>query len=172
MSRTTNIEFDWEQFDDQYVGGSRLVENKSVKTNGREKVYCHESYAQDLYDKMDAYFNGRSISPKDQEEGTLYSITDIKAISKHEVRLDSDNGMSSVVDLTKEKLFLDSVSCKSVSEFIQNLEDPNFKSSLLSTNVVAKVVDNNRISIWEGRCAVVEGELMKDLNSMLILLKY
>lgn len=165
MRNTNSVEFDWEQFDDQYVGGSRLVENKSIKTKGREKVYCHESYAQDLYDKMDAYFNGRSISPKDQEEGVIYSIKDIKPISDHEVRLDSDNGMSSVVDLSKEKMFLDSISCKNISEFIKRLDDSEFKSAILGSNIVAKVVDNNRVSIWEGMCALIEQDMMNDLNS-------
>ena len=158
-----NDTFDWSLYEDGYTG-SNLKVNHKVKTNGNDKVYCHEPYAQELYDIMEAHFNGRSISAKDSLTGSVYTVDDICAVSNHEVRIDSINGNSSIVDMNKETQFIKSIGMKTVGEFMNCVNDNTFKKNLLSLELFAKQVDKNRTSIWEGYKAKIEFDLMQELK--------
>lgn len=158
-----NDTFDWSQYEDGFTG-SNLKVNTKVKTKNGDKVYCHEPYAQELYDLMEAYFNGRSISAKDNLTGSLYSVDDIHAVSDHEIRIDSLNGSSTIIDMNKETQFIKSVGIDNVKGFMNCLNDDSFKKNLLSLELFAKQVDKNRTSIWEGYKAKVEFDLMQELK--------
>lgn len=158
-------DFDWSLYEDGYTGGNSLRVNKNVKTKRCDKVYCHEPYAQDLYDMMEAWFEGRNFAPKDTKEGSLYTIDGIEKISDHEVIIDSSNGMSAVVDLNKESQFIHSLGMANAREFLYAItEHPEFKNELLKSDLCAKVVENNRVSIWDGYRAKVEAGLFEELR--------
>ena len=158
--------FDWSLYDNGYTGGSSLKVNKSVKTNGSDKVYCHEPYAQELYDMYEAWFNGRNVvSPKDCLKGTVYALNDIHPISDHEVSVDTGCGMSAVIDLTKEKEYLTTLGCSSPKSFIRALnEAEGFKESVIANGLAGKVVDNGRISLWKGHLSKIEYEFMEQIK--------
>jgi hypothetical protein len=45
-------DFDWSMYEDGWNGRSLKI-NKNVKVNNpKDKVYCHEAYAQEVYDKL------------------------------------------------------------------------------------------------------------------------
>lgn len=163
---TPDENFNWSLYENGYTGGSSMVPNRKVKTNGKDVCYCHEPYAQSLYDMYDAYFAGRGfIAPKDLSESKVFVISDITKVSSHEVLVDSDNGMSAVVDMNKEGMFLNSIGVESVEAFVSIIENnPQYKKALLEMNVCAKVVDNGRISLWDGYCAKIESELFEELQ--------
>jgi len=163
----SNDNFDWSLYDDGYVGGTSLKVNKKVKVNSpSDKVYCHESYAQELYDMYENWFNGRNvISPKDSLKGTVYSITDIRPASDHEVTVDTGFGMSAVIDLNKEKEYLNSINCSSVKSFVKAIkESAEFKKSVIESGLAGKVVDNGRVSLWEGHLSKIEFEFMEQIK--------
>lgn len=164
-SYTPNDDFDWSLYEGGYNGSNRLIPNKKVKTKPGDVCYCHEPYAQELYDRMTAYFEGRSFTPKDSQQGTTHYINDINMVSEHEVVIDSNNGMSSVVDLNKETMFLKSLGMESPKEFIYAItKHPEFKQQLLQTELYAKVMENDRVSIWDGYCAKIESGFFEELR--------
>lgn len=166
QTKYTNVQpladFDWEQYENGY-NGSNLVNNPNVKTKHGEPVYCHEPYAQELYDKMEAYFSGHAYTPKDQISGSLYNVKDITITSDHEIVLDTDGGMSAVVDMNKEHQFIDSIGLSGVSQFMAALKNPEMKETILQHARTAKVVAN-RVSIWEGLRSNIESEFMSQLQ--------
>jgi len=160
--------FDWTLYDNGYKGGSSLVVNKSVKVNNKkDKVYCHEPYAQELYDIYEAHMNGSyNGGAKDALKGTVYTVTDIRAVSDHEISVDTANGMSAVIDLNKEKQYLDTLNCKSVDLFVSAVKTrPDFRKSLIDSNLNAKVMDNGRVSLWDGHLAKIESEFIAQIKN-------
>lgn len=164
-SFTPNNDFDWSLYENGYVGGAHLIPNPKVKTRHGDVCFCHEPYAQELYDRMDAYFHGTTFTPKDSHDGATYSIDGIKGVSDHEVIIDSNNGMSCVVDLNKEAMFLKSLGMTTPAEFIDAITNhPEFKAELLKSDLYTKVVDKNRVSIWEGYRAKIESGFFEELR--------
>jgi len=164
-SYTPNDDFNWDLYENGYNGGTKLVINRKVKAKKGDKVYCHEPYAQELYDRMEACMSGVKLAPKDSMEGALYSIDDIYAVSDHEIMIDSNNGMSNVVDLNKETQFIHSIGLNDAKQFVQAIkQNQQFKKDLLNADLFAKVVDNNRVSIWDGYRAKIESGFFEELN--------
>lgn len=157
--------FDWSLYEDGYTGGSKLKRNKSVKTHGTDIVYSHEPYAQELYDMYEAWFNGRDISAaKDSLKGTLYSFDNIKVVSDHEISLDSATGMTAIIDLNKEKKFLNTLGCPTVESFIINFEaSPEYRKTVIDTGIIGKVTDNGNISLWDGHLSKIEHEFQHQI---------
>ena len=155
--------FDWSLYENGY-NGKNLVPNRSVKTNNGDGVYCHELYAQQLYDRMEAHFSGQVYPPKDQITGSIYNVKSITKVSDHEVLLDTFGGMSAVVDMNKEHQFIDSIGCGNVKNFMLALKDPESKEIILQRARTAKVVEN-RVSIWEGVRANIEYDFMEQVKS-------
>ena len=164
----SNDNFDWSLYENGYTGGNSLVVNKSVKVKSpNDKVYCHEPYAQALYDMYEAYTDGSNkYNPKDALKGTVYSVTDIRAVSDHEISIDTTNGMSAVIDLNKEKQYLDTLNCRSVDLFVAAVKTrPDFRKSLIENNLNAKVIDNGRVSLWDGHLAKIEAEFVAQIKN-------
>ena len=166
-----NADFDWDLYADGYNGGSKLVINRKVKTkNPKDKVYSHEPYAQELEDRMNAYyehvpFKAKTVC-KDMFVGNTYDIIDIYPVSSCEVGIDSDNGMTAVVDMNKETQFLDAINCSSIEMFMKAItfvED--FKRSLLENHLTAVVNNTGRVSLWDGLRSKVENALVSQLNT-------
>jgi ribosomal protein S1 len=153
--------FDWESYENGY-NGYNLVKNETIKTRKGDKVFCHDSYAEELYKKM----CGERIvqtTAKDEVVGALHHVVDINQRSDHEVVLDTDGGMSAVVDMNKETEFVDSIGCEGVDHFMMALKNPENKELILKFAKTAKVVQN-RVSIMEGVRANVEMEFMNQLK--------
>ena len=156
-------DFDWDLYENGY-NGTNLKVNLNVSAKRGEKVFCHESYAQDLYDRIEAHFQGKTYTPKDQISGTVYKVNDIESVSGHEIRIDTDGGMSAIIDMTKEHQFLDSIGCNGVNQFMIALKDPELKETILQHAKNVKVV-SNRVSIWEGVRANIENGMMEQLKT-------
>lgn len=159
--------FDWSLYDTGYEGGTKLRANKTVKTNGKDVVYSHEPYAQEMYDAYEAWFNGRNVTAaKDNLRGTLYAFNDIKVLSDHEVALDTCAGMSTVIDLNKEKKFLNSIGCPDAKSFVMSVEaSSEYKESVLKSGIIGKVTENGNISLWDGHLSKIEYEFAQQLKN-------
>lgn len=155
--------FDWALYENGY-NGKNLIPNRSVKTKNGDIAYCHEAYAQDLYDRMVAHFGGQIYTPKDQITGSVYNVKSITQVSDHEVLLDTFGGMSAVVDMNKEHQFIRSIGCETVNNFMLALKDPESKEIILQHAKTAKSV-GNRVSIWEGVRSNIESEFMSQVKS-------
>lgn len=159
-------DFDWGLYENGYTGGNTLVVNNAVKTNGKDKVYCHEAYAQELYDMMEAHFKGQAIGPKDQLRDTIHEVSDIRAASDHEVVVDSPNGASARIDLNKELSYIRSLGYENVKEFVDDVRARKKEiMDELGSNMAVKVLDKNRVSLWEGKLAKIKAEFANQLKN-------
>ena len=163
-----NDNFDWTPYEHGYRGGNSLVANPSVKVNdNKHKVYCHESYAQELYNMIVNHVAGRSfVEPKDMVNGSIHNVVNVSVASDHEILIDTAAGASAIVDLTKERQYLDKIGVSNYSELIHNLKaSTSYKQALIETGVVGKVVNGGRISLWEGHLSKIEREFMEQINN-------
>lgn len=160
----SNDNFDWSMYEDGYNGYS-LKKNESIKTSDKNSiVYSHESYAAEDIKKYEGYMNA-AYTAKDPTKGTVYSIVDVRTVSNHEVAIDTNNGMSAVIDLNKEKQFIDAIGCESVGEFTHAVStSEEYKKSLIDSNLAAKVLQGGRISLWEGHLSKIEADFMEQIK--------
>ncbi len=85
----------------------RLIENSSIKKrNPNHKIYCEESYAQDMYDKLCGIFNDEKIESKDMQIGQMCKA-EVISIKDGEILVQADNTQSVYLDLRKEKRFFE-----------------------------------------------------------------
>lgn len=158
--------FDWTPYEDGWDGVSLRVNKKIKLQDPHDKVYCHEAYAQDLYDMICAHAAGRPVVAKDCSKNSLHDVVDIRKVSDHEVSVDTAGGMTAVIDLNKERQYLETLNCKDASVFVTAVESSeSFKKSLLDTGVIAKVVNNGRISLWDGHLSKIEAEFIDQIKN-------
>jgi hypothetical protein len=173
MTKTTgrtlfcsDSEFDWSLYENGYTGGHTLIVNKSVKTKGKDKVYCHESYAQEIYDLMGSHFSGHEIGPKDQLRDTIHEVSDIRVASDHEVIVDSPNGSSARIDLNKEIAYIHSLGYSSVKDFVNDVRTRKEQiMNEVGNTMAVKVIAKNRVSLWEGKLAKIKAEFAEELQN-------
>jgi predicted RNA-binding protein with RPS1 domain len=159
--------FDWSAYEDGWNGRSLKV-NKSVKTkNKKDKIYCHESYAQDLYKR----FTGEAPVSKEVRANTIVNITGFDTVSKDELLVSVSNGANNlVIDLNKEQRFFNTLQLSNgermtKESFIACLQDPEAKQSLLSMNLKAKVGSNkDKGSIWDGYVESMKQEMIEQIT--------
>lgn len=161
---SSNNNFDWSMYEDGYNGAS-LKPNTSIKTSDKTSVvYSHEPYAAEVLPLYESYMNA-AYTAKDPTKGTVYSIVDVHAVSDHELAIDTDNGMSAVIDLNKEKQFIDAIGCSSIDVFTKAVNtSEEYKKSLIESNLAAKVLQGGRISLWEGHLSKIESEFMEQIK--------
>lgn len=164
-------EFDWSAYEDGW-NGRGLNPNTRVNAKSGDKVYCHESYAKDLYDKM----NGVVISGnKEIAKNTLVSISDIRLVDNDTIMLTVNDGANNViVDLNKEDKFFNQLTYTEGNEtkamtketFVKAIGVPTFKQSLLSMNLNAKVGSSvEKASIWDGYVENLTNELKEQITA-------
>ena len=159
--------FDWGPYDNGYDGGYSLVENPNVKVHSGDKCYCHESYAQELYDLITAYMEGnrKGLFPKDSKKGRLYTINSIKKIGDTEVLVSTD-AMSLTVDMNKERQYLEFLGIPDPRKFVKAIaEQSGFEEEVIKTGPIAKVLEGGRISLWEGHLSKIESEFIDQVKN-------
>ena len=160
-------DFDWSIYEDGYNGKTRKINKKVVveKDGSRTKIMCHEPYAQELYNM---YMNKTTVNefvPKDLVKNTIFTVTDIIPVSNTEVIVDTIGGGSARIDLVKDKEYLSTINCSDVATFVNSLaKSKTFKSEFLALNPVIKVVNKDRISLWEGHKSKTEKEFMDQIK--------
>lgn len=160
--------FDWEAFEDGW-NGTGLKVNKKVKTrpNSKDKVYSHERYAQDLYNRMKKM---RVENVKDIKKGASVSISNLEVVDDKTLVATVGNGASNItIDLTKENNFLriltpeHDMTREQFTDALQN--SPEFKKQLLSNRLTARVgTDVEKGSIWDGYIEQFTNELKEQIT--------
>lgn len=165
MSNFNNDNFDWSIYDNGYNGHNLKENKKVVKTDPKTKVYCHEHYAQDLYNHYMNVPTATNFMAKDMLKNSIFTVSDITPVSATEVIVDTIGGGSARIDLLKEKDYLRHIGCDNIATFVKSLtESSSYKKSLMDTMPVVKVVDSNRISLWEGHKHNTEQEFMQQIK--------
>lgn len=169
LGNVGNPDFDWSLYENGWNGTSLKI-NKKVKTkNSSEKIYCHESYAQDLYNTMSGI---KVENAKDIKKGGMVAISDIRVIDDNTIMATVGGGASNlIVDLNKEGRFFSLLSyggeIMNKQSFVKTLkENPEFKRQVLSMDLTAKVgTDTERGSIWDGYVEKMTNELKEQITN-------
>ena len=148
-------DFPWDLYEDGWNGKS-LKPNKKVQTiksgKNRDKVFCHEANAQDVYNK----FSGQVVENKEVKKNTLVKISDISLIDDNTALITINNGANNIiVDLNKETKFFNMFNAGNrtmdKNMFVQHIATPEFKNTIINMDLYAKIgTDKEKASIWDG----------------------
>ena len=95
-----------------------LKENLQVKKRDpKDKIYCQESYAQELYDR----FCGIDVKSKDVKIGQSIRALDLEILSTGEVEVHTDAGIDIYLDMRKEKKYFEAIGVTDFS--VDNLRE-------------------------------------------------
>lgn len=84
-----------------------LKENLTIKKEKKtDRIFCHEDYAADAY-KLYCGQKNSFFFKKDLERGELVKITGIASISEYKIYFEVNNAINILIDLSKEKRFLE-----------------------------------------------------------------
>lgn len=169
MDKPATKEFDWTPYENGWNGKSLRGNNLITLTNKGDKVFCHESYAQDIYNK---YSGVQVTGSKELVKNALVSISNISVINNDAIMLTINGGSNNViVDLNKEQKFLNQFSIgdeKMTKEVFVNsiTTHPEFKAELLGMNLLAKITpgDLEKASIWDGYVETLTREMKEQIT--------
>lgn len=160
--------FNWEVYEDGWNGTGLKVNKKvKIKAKSKDKVYSHETYAQELYNRMKRM---RVENVKDIKKGASVSISNLEVLDDKTLVATIGGGASNLtIDLTKENSFLriltpdHNMTREQFTEALQT--SPNFKKELLANNLVARVgTDVEKGSIWDGYIEQFTNELKEQIT--------
>lgn len=162
-------DFDWTPYEDGWNGKS-FRRNKKIKvTNSGDKIYCHEKYAKDLYNR---YSGVKVEGSKELVKNSLVNISNISVIDKDTIMLTINGGSNNViVDLNKEQRFLNQFNTDqgqmTKDLFIESINKyPTFKKDILGMNLLAKITpgDVEKASIWDGYVETLTREMKEQIT--------
>lgn len=164
-----NSDFNWSLYEDGWNGKS-LKRNKKVKTDKKNKevIYCHDDYAQDLYNK----FSGIKVeNVKDVKKGGTVGINDLTVLNPNTIMASVGGGANSIIiDLNKESRFFQQFTydneVMNKESFVNAIQtNPEFKQQILSMELLAKVgTDTEKASIWDGYVDKMTIELKEQIK--------
>jgi ribosomal protein S1 len=140
-----------------------LKENTNIKKHDRtDKVYCHESYAQELYDLMCGY----ETHVKDIQIGQSLRALDLKVLKSGEIEVHTDSGISLYLDMRKEKRYFEAFGIQDFSSetFAEMSEAGWFKDLFESRNervIVEGMKGSMRGSLYESHILNVRNEFFR-----------
>lgn len=159
-------DFDWSAYEDGWNGNSRKA-NTKLKTKGKDVVYSHEPYAEELH-KM--YEGVKGDINKDIAKGSSVSITDLIVVNDSTVLATVNNGTNNIIiDLDKENRFLSNLTlgteAMTKSMFVEALQNAELKEKILSMDLTAKVgKDCGKGSIWDGYVENLANEMKAQVS--------
>ena len=148
--------FDWTPYENGWNGKS-LKANTKIKTkkDNSDKIYCHESYAQELYNK----FSGVKVEGnKELTKNALVNVSGIEVVNDTTLMASINGGSNNVIiDLNKEQKFINWLNSYCDGELNKDniavaLRNEDFKKQVIDLGISAKVTagDTEKASIWDG----------------------
>ena len=160
--------FDWSPYEDGWNGKS-LKANTKIKTKNGDKVYCHESYAQSLYNK----FAGIKVEGnKELTKNALVNVSGIEVVNDTTLMAAINGGSNNVIiDLNKEQKFIDWLNTYCEGELTKDniavaLKNEEFKQQVINLGLNAKVTagDKEKASIWDGHVEALTREMKEQVT--------
>lgn len=156
--------FNWSQFENGYVGGSKLQRNKKIKGQTNSTVcYSHEPYTEELWD----IYNNEKIVKKDLSIGDILLVSDISNINNTHITLELFNGISYDIDLNNEKKFIQIFGYENINEFCDVIKNETAKKVFLNNKIYALVINNKplKISLWQGYVKKIREEFLEQIKT-------
>lgn len=160
--------FDWTPYEDGWNGKSLKVSTK-IKANKGDKVYCHGSYAQDLYYK---YAGIKVEGYKDLTKNALVKVDNIEVVNDTTLMATINGGSNNVIiDLNKEQKFIDWLNNFCSGDLNKDnmaiaLRNEEFKQQVIDLGLSAKITagDIEKASIWDGHVEALTREMREQVT--------
>jgi ribosomal protein S1 len=166
MVKANFDEFNWEKYENWTGTGLRInpkVKGQDLKT----KCYCHEHYAQDMFDLLNN--PSHKIIRKDLEKGDIVSIVDISFLGDSgKMLVEILGGLAIEIDLSREKRFIQLFGFNDVNEFQEALNTKEKQKRFLEQELVAYVIEATptvKVSLWQGHIKKTKDEFMEQISS-------
>jgi predicted RNA-binding protein with RPS1 domain len=159
-------DFNWEKY--EHWAGTGLHSNPKVKgQTNKNKCFCHEPYAQDMFNLFDN--ENLKFIRKDLEMGDIVPIVEIYFINDSgKIMVEILGGLTIEVDLGREKKFIQLYGFNTVDEFMGALDTKEKKQKFVEQGLYAYVVEsspNAKISLWQGYISKIKEEFMDQIGS-------
>ena len=160
-------DFDWSAYEDGWNGTSLRVNKKVKGTDKYTKVYCHEAYAQEVFDK---YMHQVAPVSKELKKNTLVKIDGFYKIDENHVSASINGGSNNIsIDLNKEGKFFNNITLGDIKltkeTFLQLLDDPDIHKKFIEMGLVAKIgTDVEKGSIWDGYVESLMTEMQEQIT--------
>jgi len=156
--------FNWEQFENGYVGGSKLQINEKIpgQTN-KNRCFSHEVYSKDLWD----IYNNKKIIKKDLAIGDVLKVVGISNIKEDKITLEFLNGYTHEINLNNEKKFIQLFGYDNILSFTEMLKDKGNREIFISNDIEVFVIDIKptiKISLWQGYIRKKKEEFLEQIK--------
>jgi len=146
-----------------------LKENTSIKKvpGDKCKVYCHESYAQALYDML----QGKPVHVKDVNPGEMVLAHDLKVnLKSNAVEIHTESGLVIAVDIRREKKYFETIGFEEIDlERISELSLSGwFRELFAERSEMVKIegdLNNLRGSIYEAYQEKTREEFIREITA-------
>lgn len=159
-------DFNWEKY--EHWKGTGLHVNPKIKgVPPKTKVYCHEHYAQELFD----LYNKQSskVVRKDLEKGDTVPIVDISSIDPDgKIMIELLGGLTVEVDLGREKRFIQLFGFDTVDAFLATIFPKEARAKFIEQGLYAFVIESTpsvKISLWQGYIKKIKDEFMQEIET-------
>ena len=160
-------EFNWDLFENNYTGGTRLTVNPNIKgVDSKTRVFNHEPYAQELFD-LYSERSSKSVR-KDLTKGDCVTVVEIPYIDKDRMTVELLGGLTVDIDLNREKRFVQIYGYQTPEEFAHVLANPEIRKNFVSSGFYAYVIESSpslKISLWQGHIKKTKDEMMEQISA-------
>lgn len=159
--------FNWSVYENGFIGSIKLSENKKiVGTTKSEKCYSREPYAQELFNIYTG--NESRIVKKDLTRGDCARVMRIINVGKSSIEIEIEGGLDIVIDLKREKRFVEMFGYSNIEDFISAISTKEGKSQFIDQNIQAYIVESYpslKVSLWQGYLQTIKNEFMDQIQS-------
>lgn len=143
-----------------------LQENLQIKKHdSKDKIYCQEPYAQEMYDR----FYGIDVKSKDVKVGQSIRALDLEVLNTGEVEVHTDAGVDIYIDMRKEKKYFEAIGVTDFSvDNLKRLSKEGAFKELFNEKqeyVVLKGKEGAvRGSLYDSHLSYIKREFMKQIS--------
>lgn len=158
----------WKEYADGW-NGSGLKQNKNIKVQGNDKVYCHDislESAQELYDRYTGSYARYDFDevPKDIQEGSFSRIRDLKLLGGDELLVCTASGNAVVINLSKENRFFAAFG-REKADFKENVfGNPEQKAAFLKGRYYVEIDNEKHGNLYNGIIYKTKKEFMHQIE--------
>jgi len=144
----------------------KLEINPRIIPKGKDKIYCQENYAEELYKIYLKNENDTPLSSKDIQANQLMDVTGVGLIDDNEIYFEANNMINIPIELDKEKKFFELYNADK-NKFKNWLKTKEGKNKFLSENhqiFIEKPSPEIKASLLKGYQYKLKEELFKQIK--------
>ena len=156
-----------EIFDENYweilATNGKLVANTKLSSKAGNSIYCHESYAEDLWE---VYQGMTETANKEPKVGEVYKLVDVKVGANRELYVTLTGFIDATVNLEQEKKFLAMLEITE-EELVEGLKTEDGKKRFCDKQYhvrVEMIKPYIKVSLYEGQLSYVKEDFFSQIG--------